>query len=51
MRPCPYACHSAEHALSRRGFLSAVRFVLAAVVRAKRGDGPLFIVVGKGALD
>src|SRR3954451_9016969 len=37
MLPCPYACHSADHDLSRRGFLAAAALGGAGVL----GGGPV----------
>src|SRR5436853_1159445 len=46
MRPCPYACHSAEHDLSRRGFLTSAALGTAGLL----GFGPLTRAAASGQL-
>src|SRR5437763_3893141 len=46
MRPCPYACHSAEHDLSRRGFLTSAALGTAGLL----GSGPLARAAASGQL-
>src|SRR5438067_279791 len=46
MRPCPYACHSAEHDLSRRGFLTSAALGTAGLL----GPGLLARAAASGQL-
>src|SRR5439155_3629611 len=46
MRPCPYACHSADHDLSRRGFLTAAALGTFGLF----GSGPLARAAASGQL-
>src|SRR5947209_2821415 len=46
MRSCPYACHSAEHELSRRGFLTSAALGTAGLL----GFGPVARAAASGQL-